>query len=603
VLVHEAAHIARLDYIAQLVATVACAIYWFNPITWLAASRLRAEAEHAADDRVLAAGVDGVTHASHLLDWRSLAAPRCRRRSPSVWLEAPHDSQRVFTAMLDSQRSRGIVPLRLQAAIGSAAMLVAVPFTSMRLIPVEPKASPITLSEPAPLAVIAPVVTTTSKPVVPEPRQAKPTESTRSFQEADTIVDRTVAASPGETISINLRSVGGVTIRSWNQSQVRVRAILSGTLARRTEVLIARVGGGVEFRTITPEYRGDWIDPNSYEIWVPTRFNVNISSPGGGISINGVEGRFSGNSAGGGITLDNVSGRADLSTGGGEVRVTNSNLEGSVSTGGGRAVVHNTSGRVSVTSGSGPVIRDGGSGVPSMTLAASSEWATAYQERDEINRSFTLPAKARVKVVAINGSVDIKAIDGDTVSVEIERTARSRAELDCNKVVSRQVAGNLFIKSEAVCENRVIQVRHRVLLSLPRNVDLTVIGVSGPVNVGEIEGTISISGNSGNINLAQSGRRSRISGNMGTTTIKLRQLYAGGLELSGNSGPIKLYIGDELNAAVRVSGISGSVSSDLPDVTFHKTAAADYYARIGSGGPTIYVLGNVGNVLLSQYRE
>lgn len=239
-----------------------------------------------------------------------------------------------------------------------------------------------------------------------------------------------------------------------------------------------------------------------------------------------------------------------------------------------------------------------------LILASSSVWATAYQERDEINRSFTLPAKARVEVVAINGSVDIKAIDGDTASVEIERTAGSRAELDCNKVVLRQVSGNLFIKSEGVCENTVIQVRHRVLLSLPRNVDLSVIGVSGPVNVGEIEGAVSISGNSGNINLAQSGRRSRISGNMGTITIKLRKPYAGGLELSSNMGPIKLYIGDELNAVVKVSGISGSVSSDLQNVTFHKaTAAADYYALIGSGGPTIYVPGHSGNVLLSQYRE
>ena len=243
-------------------------------------------------------------------------------------------------------------------------------------------------------------------------------------------------------------------------------------------------------------------------------------------------------------------------------------------------------------------------------VGSSSVWAAAYQEHDEINKSFTLPARARVEVVGINGNVDIKAIDGDTASVEIERMARSRAELDCNKVVLRHgIWGNLFIKSEMVCENIVVQVKHRLLLSLPRNVDLSVTGVSGPINVGgeinvgEIEGMISISGNSGDINLAQSGRRSRISGNQGTTTIKLRKLYAGGLELSGNSGPIKLYIGDELNAVVKVSGISGSVSSDLPAVTFHKTAAADYYALIGSGGPTIYVLGNLGNILLSQYRE
>jgi beta-lactamase regulating signal transducer with metallopeptidase domain len=362
VLVHEAAHVARLDYVAQLVATVACAIYWFNPITWLAASRLHAEAEYAADDRVLAAGVDGVTYATHLLE---LAQPGRAPLSTAIAVRMARGTTRLekrFTAMLDSQRSRGIVPLRLQAAIGSTAMLVAVPFTSMRLIPVEPKAPPITLSEPAPLAVAAPVVMTTGKPVVPNPRQARPTQSTRSFQQADTIVERTVAASPGETISIRLRSVGEVTIRSWNQSQVRVRGILSGALARQTEVLMARAGGGVELRTITPpDYRGDWIDRNSFEIWVPTRFNVNMSSPGGGLSISSVEGRFSGNTAGGSITLDNVSGRADLSTGGGEVSVTNSNLEGSVSTGGGRAVVHNTSGRVSVTSGTGPVIRDGGS--------------------------------------------------------------------------------------------------------------------------------------------------------------------------------------------------------------------------------------------------
>src|SRR6185369_13224673 len=157
-----------------------------------------------------------------------------------------------------------------------------------------------------------------------------------------------------------------------------------------------------------------------------------------------------------------------------------------------------------------------------------------YQERDEINRSFTLPARARVEVVAINGSVDIKAIDGDTASVEIERTARSRAELDCNKVVLRQVSGNLFIRSEMVCENIVIQVKHRVLLSLPRYVDLSVNGVSGPVNIGEIDGALRISGNSGQINLAQAGRGSRITGNSGTTTINLRKLDARGLEVSGN---------------------------------------------------------------------
>jgi hypothetical protein len=238
-------------------------------------------------------------------------------------------------------------------------------------------------------------------------------------------------------------------------------------------------------------------------------------------------------------------------------------------------------------------------------LGASSVWATVYQEPEEINRSFVLPAKGRVDVSGISGSVDISAIDGDTAIVQIERTGRSRAELDCNKVILEQALGNLTIQSRTVggpgCQN--IQVVYRVLLSLPRHVDLSIHGVSGPINIGEIEGALRISGNSGNINLAQTGSRSRITGNSGTTTIKLRKLDARGLELSGNSGAIKLYVDEELNVDVKVSGLSGTVSSELPNVKFIKTGAADYYARIGSGGPTINVEGNSGSILLIPNRE
>ena len=241
----------------------------------------------------------------------------------------------------------------------------------------------------------------------------------------------------------------------------------------------------------------------------------------------------------------------------------------------------------------------------SVLLGASSVWAAVYQERDEINRSFSLPAKARVQVSAISGSVDIQAIDGDTAIVQIERTGRSRAELDCNKVVLGQASGNLTVRSETVggrgCQN--IQVVYRVLLSLPRHADVSVQGVSGPINIGEIEGALRVSGNSGNINVEQLSSGSRITGNSGTTTINLRRLDAGGVELSGNSGAVKLYVSDELSVDVKVSGLSGSVSSELPNVQFTKTGAADYHARVGSGGPTITVHGSSGSILLGRYRE
>ncbi len=53
---HEFAHVARRDVAWQLAASVACALYWFHPLIWIAAWRMRVEREAACDDCVLNAG-------------------------------------------------------------------------------------------------------------------------------------------------------------------------------------------------------------------------------------------------------------------------------------------------------------------------------------------------------------------------------------------------------------------------------------------------------------------------------------------------------------------------------------------------------------------
>ena len=366
VLVHELAHVERLDYAAQLVATAACAIYWFNPVTWLAASRLRAEAEHAADDRVLAAGVDGVTYASHLLE---LARPDTNARlstAVAVGMARGNRLERRFTAMLDSTRSRGIVPLRLQAVAGSAAMLLAVPLTALRIVPapLERNAPPVVYNalapSPTPESSIRPIAQSVNRPIRqsanPTIRQSA-TSPIRQSAPADTIIERTIAVAAGEQLTINLRVGGSVTIHAWDQPQVRMRAVLSGDHARETRVAFDRVSGGLEVRAFMDYSPRNSNNRHTFEFWVPRKFDVSLSSAGGSVSIAGLEGTFSGTTGGGEISLDDVRGVANLTTGGGEVSVTNSNLEGRVTTGGGQAVVTNTTGGVRVSSGSGPVVR------------------------------------------------------------------------------------------------------------------------------------------------------------------------------------------------------------------------------------------------------
>ncbi len=68
IIAHELAHVARLDWTKLLLARVACAVFWFNPLVWLLARESHQLREEAADDAVLLSDVDGTDYASLLVN-------------------------------------------------------------------------------------------------------------------------------------------------------------------------------------------------------------------------------------------------------------------------------------------------------------------------------------------------------------------------------------------------------------------------------------------------------------------------------------------------------------------------------------------------------
>jgi len=202
VLLHELAHVKRQDFLTQLIARVACAAYWFNPLAWLAAGRLQVERERACDDHVLRGGAKPSAYASHLLE-----IARALRAAPasslaSVAMARPAQLATRLLDVLDATRRRDVVARRVAVPAWIAAAMVVLPLAA---------ASP-RVAEPAP----TPKIDT-----IPEVRTPRPLSSMKGKRVArDTLKGcsgqtqhtRSSTTAENENLTIFV-DVGGCSVR------------------------------------------------------------------------------------------------------------------------------------------------------------------------------------------------------------------------------------------------------------------------------------------------------------------------------------------------------------------------------------------------------
>ena len=165
-LLHELAHIERHDCLVQTLASIVHALYWPHPLVWWTMQRLRREAEHACDDRVLSAGTRGPEYADHLLD---VARSLQHARPPIVVMGIAERSnlEDRLLALLDPHLRRGAVGRRAVAVGASVGFgLVAT----------------VAVLQPVARAAVAQVIAATTKAAPPEPAiesEARPEETAR----------------------------------------------------------------------------------------------------------------------------------------------------------------------------------------------------------------------------------------------------------------------------------------------------------------------------------------------------------------------------------------------------------------------------------------
>jgi beta-lactamase regulating signal transducer with metallopeptidase domain len=198
IIAHELAHVARFDWAKLLIARLACALFWFNPLVWRLARESHQLREEAADDAVLLSEVDGAEYASLLVN--------AARHDNRALLLAAHgvapgkDSlKRRITRVLDADLARAPangawVVLCLVALAAVAAPLAAFDPTATRAVTAVAAAeseAPLALINPqhAPVSGPAAVASTVATPAIAAPAEpaAKHAKDERD-DEIDTII-------------------------------------------------------------------------------------------------------------------------------------------------------------------------------------------------------------------------------------------------------------------------------------------------------------------------------------------------------------------------------------------------------------------------------
>jgi HEAT repeat protein/beta-lactamase regulating signal transducer with metallopeptidase domain len=204
VLMHELAHFSRGDVTMNGLSQLARALYWFHPLAWLAAHRLRVEGERASDDVVLRGGALPSDYAEHLL-----AIVRSFGRAlpaPALAMARRSEFEGRLLAILEP-RDRNTLSRARVATVGALSLAVMLPLSAVTSTA---------------RAAVTPAAAQSDAPAPSKPQQPAPVQSvTRA-----TPVEQTVSAKQ-EPVRASSRVAALIETLGDASAEVRVAAVRS----------------------------------------------------------------------------------------------------------------------------------------------------------------------------------------------------------------------------------------------------------------------------------------------------------------------------------------------------------------------------------------
>jgi hypothetical protein len=233
IIAHELAHVARMDWIKLLLARVATALFWFNPLVWVLAREAHQLREEAADDSVLAADIVDT-------DYAQLLVGVARHECPGLLLGAhgvapsKNSLARRVARVLDGKSVRGPVAGSFAAGVFAGALLVAAPLAALNLTPA-----------------------TSKTPKTPATRLAASEPSSTYYPETREVpADLPHIIAQGVSTSVATAVAAVAPAVSKTQPDVRVASADGATVESRNGTTVTRSSNGATVTIYPPDAQG-----------------------------------------------------------------------------------------------------------------------------------------------------------------------------------------------------------------------------------------------------------------------------------------------------------------------------------------------------------
>jgi DUF4097 and DUF4098 domain-containing protein YvlB len=345
-------------------------------------------------------------------------------------------------------------------------------------------------------------------------------------------IEKEFKVAMGKKLELDLKTGGTIDITGWDKELVHFNIRLGGRDAKDCKVDFDERLQGVRVYSHHARHSQSHSTNLKFQIKVPKKFDIEIESNGGGISIANVEGTIGGKTMGGKLDLTKLKGYVDLRTMGGDVTVTDSDLDGEVKTNGGRVLIQDVTGDLRGSSMGGQMVRK-----------------NVTKRRGDSTRD-------EVHISTMGGDINV---DDAPSGADVQTMGGNIRIRSASKFVKAKTMGGAIEIGQA-------------------NGSVNVTTMGGNIQIDSVDGTVQATTMAGDINITMVGDPEK-----GDRSVKLKSM-SGDVELTV---PSKLSMAVDITLAyTRESSRNYKIISDFP-IQLDSTKEWDH----SRGSPRKYIYG------------